>query len=158
SNRRPRTTTDTGPTPSVHCPETKPEPAEREVWANKVEFVLAVVGHIVGLGNVWRFPYLCYKNGGGAFFIPYVLFLFTCGLPLFLLETSLGQYTSSGGITCWRETCPLFEGESSIGKHPLGFGLLSPPRLDNLLFLRLERCKVYRKGTVQAFSPRYDVI
>lgn len=45
--------------------ETKPEPAEREVWANKVEFVLAVVGHIVGLGNVWRFPYLCYKNGGG---------------------------------------------------------------------------------------------
>ncbi|KAM6980457.1 solute carrier family 6 member 22, tandem duplicate 1 isoform 1-T1 [Aplochiton taeniatus] len=75
-----------------------------------MEFVLAVAGHIVGLGNVWRFPYLCYKNGGGVFFIPYVLFLFTCGIPLFLLETSLGQFTSQGSITCWRKICPLFEG------------------------------------------------
>ncbi|KAM7422700.1 hypothetical protein PAMA_010649 [Pampus argenteus] len=91
-----------GPTP--------PKPQEREQWANKMEFILAVAGHIVGLGNVWRFPYLCYKNGGGVFFIPYVLFLFTCGIPLFFLETSLGQYTSQGGITCWRKICPLFEG------------------------------------------------
>uniref|UniRef100_A0A8C3A5L1 Transporter n=1 Tax=Cyclopterus lumpus TaxID=8103 RepID=A0A8C3A5L1_CYCLU len=83
---------------------------EREQWGSKIEFILAVAGHIVGLGNVWRFPYLCYKNGGGVFFIPYVLFLFTCGIPLFFLETSLGQYTSQGGITCWRKICPLFEG------------------------------------------------
>ncbi|XP_030634287.1 sodium- and chloride-dependent GABA transporter 2-like [Chanos chanos] len=88
----------------------KPKVAEREHWGNKIEFVLAVAGHIIGLGNVWRFPYLCYKNGGGAFFVPYVLFLFTCGIPLFFLETSLGQYTSQGSITCWRKICPLFEG------------------------------------------------
>ncbi|KAM6947914.1 sodium- and chloride-dependent GABA transporter 2-like [Lycodopsis pacificus] len=86
------------------------KPQEREQWGSKIEFILAVAGHIVGLGNVWRFPYLCYKNGGGVFFIPYVLFLFTCGIPLFFLETSLGQYTSQGGITCWRKICPLFEG------------------------------------------------
>lgn len=47
----------------------------------------------------------------GVFFIPYVLFLFTCGIPLFLLETSLGQYTKQGSITCWRKICPLFEGK-----------------------------------------------
>ncbi|XP_061584505.1 solute carrier family 6 member 22, tandem duplicate 2 [Cololabis saira] len=88
----------------------QPKPQEREQWSSKIEFILAVAGHIVGLGNVWRFPYLCYKNGGGAFFIPYVLFLFTCGIPLFFLETSLGQFTSQGGITCWRKICPLFEG------------------------------------------------
>ncbi|XP_062402174.1 sodium- and chloride-dependent GABA transporter 2-like isoform X2 [Sardina pilchardus] len=82
----------------------------RGQWANKMEFLLAVAGQIVGLGNVWRFPYLCYKNGGGVFFIPYVLFLFSCGIPLFLLETSLGQYTSQGSVTCWRKICPLFEG------------------------------------------------
>ncbi|XP_041944405.1 sodium- and chloride-dependent GABA transporter 2-like isoform X2 [Alosa sapidissima] len=82
----------------------------RGQWANKMEFLLAVAGQIIGLGNVWRFPYLCYKNGGGVFFIPYVLFLFSCGIPLFLLETSLGQYTSQGTVTCWRKICPLFEG------------------------------------------------
>ncbi|XP_024588938.1 sodium- and chloride-dependent GABA transporter 2 isoform X1 [Neophocaena asiaeorientalis asiaeorientalis] len=83
---------------------------QRGHWNNKVEFVLSVAGEIVGLGNVWRFPYLCYKNGGGAFFIPYLIFLFTCGIPVFLLETALGQYTSQGGITAWRKICPIFEG------------------------------------------------
>uniref|UniRef100_A0A8C9W140 Transporter n=1 Tax=Scleropages formosus TaxID=113540 RepID=A0A8C9W140_SCLFO len=83
---------------------------ERGQWNNKVEFVLSVAGEIIGLGNVWRFPYLCYKNGGGAFFIPYLIFLFTCGIPVFFLETSLGQYTSEGGVTCWRKISPLFEG------------------------------------------------
>ncbi|CDQ63238.1 unnamed protein product [Oncorhynchus mykiss] len=83
---------------------------ERGQWKNKFEFILTVAGAIVGLGNIWRFPYLCYKNGGGAFFIPYILYLVTCGIPLFILETALGQYTSQGGITCWRKICPLFEG------------------------------------------------
>uniref|UniRef100_UPI003AAC43D7 sodium- and chloride-dependent GABA transporter 2-like n=1 Tax=Centroberyx gerrardi TaxID=166262 RepID=UPI003AAC43D7 len=82
----------------------------RGQWANKTEFILAVVGEIIGLGNVWRFPYLCFKNGGGVFFVPYVLFLVTCGIPLFFLEISLGQLTGQGGITCWRKICPLFEG------------------------------------------------
>ncbi|XP_056885945.1 sodium- and chloride-dependent GABA transporter 2-like [Takifugu flavidus] len=89
------------PAPTTHS---------RGQWSSKIEFLLAVAGQIVGLGNVWRFPYLCYKNGGGVFFIPYVLFVFACGIPLFLLETSLGQYTSQGSITCWRKICPLFEG------------------------------------------------
>ncbi|XP_060101730.1 sodium- and chloride-dependent betaine transporter-like [Heteronotia binoei] len=83
---------------------------DRGQWTNKVEFVLSVAGEIIGLGNVWRFPYLCYKNGGGAFFIPYLIFLFACGIPVFLLETALGQYTSQGGITAWRKICPIFEG------------------------------------------------
>ncbi|XP_051562709.1 sodium- and chloride-dependent GABA transporter 2-like isoform X2 [Myxocyprinus asiaticus] len=87
-----------------------PKTRVRGQWSSKVEFILAVAGQIIGLGNVWRFPYLCYKNGGGVFFIPYVVFLFACGIPLFLLETALGQYTSQGSITCWRKICPLFEG------------------------------------------------
>uniref|UniRef100_A0A4W5QY67 Transporter n=1 Tax=Hucho hucho TaxID=62062 RepID=A0A4W5QY67_9TELE len=93
---------------NVEHPE--PKSQDRGKWGSKMEFLLAAAGHIVGLGNVWRFPYLCYKNGGGVFFVPYILFLFTCGIPLFFLETSLGQYTSQGGITCWRKICPLFEG------------------------------------------------
>lgn len=88
---------------------------EREIkprgkWANNTEFILAMAGEIIGLGNVWRFPYLCFKNGGGVFFIPYFVFLFFCGIPVFFLETALGQYTSEGGVTAWRKICPMFEG------------------------------------------------
>uniref|UniRef100_A0A8C9URJ3 Transporter n=1 Tax=Spermophilus dauricus TaxID=99837 RepID=A0A8C9URJ3_SPEDA len=82
----------------------------REKWASKIDFVLSVAGGFVGLGNVWRFPYLCYKNGGGAFLIPYFIFLFGSGLPVFFLEVIIGQYTSEGGITCWEKICPLFSG------------------------------------------------
>ncbi|XP_063350214.2 sodium- and chloride-dependent GABA transporter 2-like [Pelmatolapia mariae] len=92
----------------------QPEVEERGHWGNKVEFLLAVAGNVVGLGNVWRFPYLCYKNGGGAFLVPYLVFVVTCGVPLFLLETTIGQFTQEGGITCWRKLCPLAEG--------IGFG------------------------------------
>ncbi|XP_056223563.1 sodium- and chloride-dependent GABA transporter 2-like [Seriola aureovittata] len=82
----------------------------REKWANKTEFILCMAGQIIGLGNVFRFPYLCYKNGGGVFFIPYFTLLFFCGIPVFFLETALGQYTSEGGVTAWRKICPMFEG------------------------------------------------
>uniref|UniRef100_A0A4W6FHY3 Transporter n=1 Tax=Lates calcarifer TaxID=8187 RepID=A0A4W6FHY3_LATCA len=91
-------------------PPSEEKMEERGQWSNKIEFILSVAGSIIGLGNMWRFPYLCYKNGGGAFLIPYLIFLFTCGVPVFFLETALGQYTSQGGITCWRKISPLFEG------------------------------------------------
>uniref|UniRef100_A0A8C3FH23 Transporter n=1 Tax=Chrysemys picta bellii TaxID=8478 RepID=A0A8C3FH23_CHRPI len=93
----------------------KPKMEPRDQWNNKMEFMLSMAGKIIGLGNVWRFPYLCYKNGGGAFFIPYLIFVFTCGIPMFFLETALGQYTSQGVVTAWRKICPLFEGESMNG-------------------------------------------
>ncbi|XP_030621054.1 sodium- and chloride-dependent GABA transporter 2-like [Chanos chanos] len=89
---------------------------ERGQWGSKVEFILAVAGNVVGLGNVWRFPYLCYKNGGGAFLVPYLVFAVTCGVPLFLLETSIGQYTQEGGITCWNKICPLAVGIGYAGQ------------------------------------------
>ncbi|XP_026169208.1 sodium- and chloride-dependent betaine transporter-like [Mastacembelus armatus] len=83
---------------------------DRGQWASKTEYILVVAGNVVGLGNVWRFPYLCYKYGGGAFLVPYGLLAVVCGIPLFLLETSSGQYTQEGFITCWRKLCPLAQG------------------------------------------------
>ncbi|CAJ0943045.1 unnamed protein product [Ranitomeya imitator] len=82
---------------------------ERELWANKADYLLSMVGYGVGLGNVWRFPYLCFKHGGGAFLIPYVIMLALAGLPLFFLECSIGQFGSLGPIAIWRMV-PLFQG------------------------------------------------
>ncbi|XP_068633500.1 sodium-dependent serotonin transporter-like [Battus philenor] len=83
---------------------------ERETWAKKVEFLLAVVGFAVDLGNVWRFPYICYQNGGGAFLIPYCVMLLFGGLPLFFMELALGQYHRCGCLTLWKKICPALKG------------------------------------------------
>ncbi|KAF7653802.1 hypothetical protein LDENG_00078260, partial [Lucifuga dentata] len=80
---------------------------KREHWRKKREYLLAVAGNVVGLGNVWRFPYLCYKNGGGVFLLPYLLFAGLVGVPVFLLEAVIGQFTQEGAVTCWEKLCPL---------------------------------------------------
>ncbi|XP_063761023.1 sodium- and chloride-dependent betaine transporter-like [Eleginops maclovinus] len=86
------------------------EVEKREQWTRKREYILAAAGNVVGLGNVWRFPYLCYKNGGGVFLLPYCFFALLCGVPLYLMETAIGQYTQEGAMTCWSKLCPLAQG------------------------------------------------
>jgi len=69
--------------------------AKKEYWNTRFAFVMAAIGSAVGLGNVWRFPYVCYENGGGAFLIPYFVALFTAGIPLMILELSIGDWARS---------------------------------------------------------------
>ncbi|XP_004226498.3 sodium- and chloride-dependent taurine transporter-like [Ciona intestinalis] len=83
----------------------------REKWKKNIDFGFSIAGGFVGLGNVWRFPYLCYKNGGGAFLIPYIIFVAVGALPVFFLEVTLGQYTNKGSSLAY-QIVPLFKGLS----------------------------------------------
>lgn len=73
---------------------------QRSQWGTRAGFILAAVGSAVGLGNIWRFPAVAYENGGGAFFIPYLVALLTAGIPILILEFTLGhKYRGSSPLT-----------------------------------------------------------
>ncbi|KAL9950962.1 hypothetical protein ACROYT_G043544 [Oculina patagonica] len=95
---------------TITVDETANTSEERQKWGKKLEFLMSCIGYAVGLGNIWRFPYLCFKNGGASFLIPYFLTLITCGVPLFYLELALGQYLSLGPVKAWAVVCPVLKG------------------------------------------------
>lgn len=70
---------------------------------------MSCIAFSVGLGNVWRFPYTAYKNGGGAFLVPYVIVLFIVGKPFYYMEMILGQFSSKSCIDVWAIS-PAFKG------------------------------------------------
>ncbi|MCW1927611.1 sodium-dependent transporter [Bhargavaea beijingensis] len=76
---------------------------QRSQWGTRAGFILAAVGSAVGLGNIWRFPYVAYENGGGAFFIPYLFALLTAGIPILIMEFTIGQkYRGSAPLSFFR--------------------------------------------------------
>ncbi|HOB18632.1 MAG TPA: sodium-dependent transporter [Candidatus Methanoculleus thermohydrogenotrophicum] len=74
----------------------------RERWSSTVGFILASIGSAVGIGNVWRFPYIVGTNGGGAFLIPYLVSVFLFGLPLMMLEFAIGRSTGTSVVAAFR--------------------------------------------------------
>ena len=106
-------TVDVNRTQKVPGPSATPAEDRKEFGSN-VDAVISVVANAVGLGNVWRFPYQCYKNGGGAFFIPYTLMLVIAAMPIMGMEMCWGQFTSLGPIESWN-CYPLLGGVGLAG-------------------------------------------
>ncbi|XP_063050180.1 sodium-dependent neutral amino acid transporter B(0)AT1-like, partial [Engraulis encrasicolus] len=86
------------------------EADSRPKWDNKAQYLLTCVGFCIGLGNVWRFPYLCQSHGGGAFIIPYMILLVLEGTPLLYLEFAIGQRLRGGSVGVWRSISPYLTG------------------------------------------------
>ena len=82
----------------------------RDRWKTRTAFLFAAVGSAVGLGNLWRFPYLTYEYGGGAFLIPYLLALIILGIPLLLLEFAIGQKLQKGAAHAFKNVNGRFSG------------------------------------------------
>lgn len=79
---------------------------ERSSFTGSIGFVLAAAGSAVGLGNIWRFPYLAAKNGGGVFLLIYLILALTFGFALLTTEISIGRKTRQGPLTCYRYIHP----------------------------------------------------
>ncbi|CAK9834192.1 Sodium-dependent nutrient amino acid transporter 1 [Anthophora retusa] len=81
----------------------------RSTWNNGIEFLMSCIAISIGFGNIWRFPFTAYENGGGAFLIPYIIVLFLVGKPFYYLEMIVGQFSSSSSIRVWNMS-PAFIG------------------------------------------------
>ncbi len=75
----------------------------RENWSSRTGFIIAAVGSAVGLGNIWRFPYVAYDNGGGAFMVPYLIALLTAGIPLLFLDYIIGHKYRSAAPRAYKK-------------------------------------------------------
>ena len=80
--------------------------APRPVWTSQRAYILASVAGVVGLGNIWRFPYMAGENGGGTFVLAYAICILAIGIPLVVLEASAGNLVKRGPVGMFRRINP----------------------------------------------------
>lgn len=100
--------------------------AQRGQWNSKIGFIMAAAGSAIGLGNIWRFPYVAGENGGGAFVLLYIIFVFIIGLPYMFAELSLGRATQKNPVGAIQKIVPgsLWKIGGYLGVL-IGIGILS---------------------------------
>lgn len=86
----------------------------RQQWSNETEFVMSCIAMAVGLGNIWRFPFVAFDNGGGAFIIPYIIVLLLIAKPMYYLEVCIAQFVSGGPVQVWA-LVPALKGKLTAG-------------------------------------------
>ena len=79
---------------------------KRSSFTGSIGFVLAAAGSAVGLGNIWRFPYMLGSNGGAAFLLVYILCILFLGIPVMITEFSIGRHTHKNAAGAFKEMAP----------------------------------------------------
>jgi len=79
---------------------------QREIFGSKIGFILSTIGFSVGVGTLWRFPYVCGENGGGLFLLTYTILMLAIGIPLFSAEIGLGRATRQSPVGAYRSIKP----------------------------------------------------
>src|SRR5918998_4677040 len=80
----------------------EPATEQRDQWSSKLGFIMAAIGSAIGLGNIWRYPYVVYDNGGGAFLLPYFIAIATAGIPILVMEYALGNRSRGSAPVAYR--------------------------------------------------------
>ncbi|XP_045209183.2 sodium- and chloride-dependent glycine transporter 2-like [Mercenaria mercenaria] len=91
------------------CVVSQNEKREKYKFASTFSSYITQLGHSLGMSDFWRFPFLAYRNGGGAFLIPFVTMIVVCGIPMYFLEFSIGKFSGRGPYKVW-DICPFFRG------------------------------------------------
>src|ERR687897_1805713 len=78
-------------------------------WGSKLGFIMAAIGSAIGLGNIWRYPYIVYDNGGGAFLLPYFIAIATAGIPILIMEYALGNRYRGSAPVAYRSLSQRWE-------------------------------------------------
>src|ERR687897_1865632 len=81
----------------------------RDQFGSKLGFIMAAIGSAIGLGNIWRYPYVVYDNGGGAFLLPYFIAIATAGIPILILEYALGNRSRGSAPVAYRSLSQRWE-------------------------------------------------
>lgn len=90
----------------------------RDQWGKGIEFLMSCIAMSVGLGNVWRFPFIALENGGGAFVIPYIIVLLLVGKPVYYMEMIIGQFSSRGSVKIY-DCAPIMRGNFCFNETSL---------------------------------------
>ncbi|MBI2659115.1 sodium-dependent transporter [Candidatus Woesearchaeota archaeon] len=128
----------------------------RERWPTRLTFLFAAVTSAIGLGNLWRFPYLTYKYGGGAFLLPYLIALVVAGIPLLILEFALGQKLQKGAVDAFASIKRKFSGIGWLALF-VGFIVISyyavvTVPVAGILFIAMLLRSVTLKGSLVGLS------
>lgn len=93
----------------------------RQQWGSKAGFLMAAIGSAIGLGNIWRFPYVLYENGGGAFLIPYMVAMLTVAVPMLVLEYTIGSQFRGTSPLSWARIREKYEWVGWLPAFVAGF-------------------------------------